>query len=53
MTTPRLVSVQPVTEKGDRPSMELLKLIAEMARIIDEQAATIADHETRITALGG
>jgi len=37
--------MQPVTKNGDLPSLELLKLIAELARIIDEQEARIAALE--------
>lgn len=45
MSAPRLNNTQPVTEKGDPPSLELLKLIAEMARYIDALEARIVALE--------
>lgn len=45
MTAPRLINVQPVTQKGDLPSVELLKLVEQLARKIDELEARIAALE--------
>ena len=38
-------------DKSGRLTLEGVKLIQEMARALREAQATIADHETRITAL--
>ncbi len=49
--TPRLNNTTQVSDPRGMPTIELLKLWAELAREIDALKAQIADHETRITAL--
>jgi hypothetical protein len=49
--TPRLNSTTKVSDPAGMPTMEILKLWAELARIIDDQQAQITALEARVTAL--
>lgn len=49
--TPRLNSTTKTTDAAGMPTVEMLKLWAEMARIIDEQGDAITALTARVAAL--
>lgn len=46
-----LLLQQPVTAKGDMPSPDLVEVIQQLSRIVNAQAAQIADLTARVEAL--
>lgn len=49
--TPRLNSTTKISDMAGMPTVEILKLWAELARIIDEKDAEITALEARVAAL--
>jgi hypothetical protein len=49
--TPRLNSTTRVSNQGGMPTIELLKVWAELARVVDNQQSQITALEARVAAL--